>query len=85
MHVISMRDPSLSRVRRTVPGMASKKAGHPQPALNFVVERYRGAWHPAHVYTPCSEWELKEPVPGASVPLFVITEYYVYRYASTPF
>lgn len=36
----------------TAPGIASKKAGHPQPELNLVVLLYRGVLQAAHEYTP---------------------------------
>lgn len=40
--------------RSIAPGIASKKAGQPQPLSNFVALLYSGASQPAHVYTPGS-------------------------------
>src|SRR3989338_2227483 len=65
-HWISILVPSSSGIRFTAPGMASSKAGQPQPASNLSVDRYSSTPHLRQMKVPFSEKLSYFPVNGGS-------------------
>src|SRR3989344_3754874 len=74
---VSVRSiPSVESVsRRTAPGSASSKEGHPVPESNFVSEEKSGLPHATQRYTPSLSACKSFPENGASVPFSRSTRY----------